>query len=98
MSQLSQPYARPRRGVWRFLTTMAADDGKAKGYANRTHEFVLVIKSSYRTMSRCSSFHPRHLQVSCVQQELNMTCSFVQLTACRTGLGPRVHCWCHYRC
>jgi hypothetical protein len=47
---------RRNRG-WRFhYQPMAAEGGKTKGYANRTQEFILVIKYSYNTMNRCSSF------------------------------------------
>lgn len=55
---------------------MAAEGGKTKGYANRTQEFILVIKILLQHHEQVFFIRSRHPQVSCVQQELSMISSF----------------------
>ena len=53
---------------------MASQGENAKGYANRTHEFILVIEYSYNNDQELF-IRSHHHHVSCVHQELNVTSS-----------------------
>ena len=67
---------RPNRSRRFLYQPMAAEGGKTKGYANRTQEFILVIKILLQHHEQVFFIRSRHPQVSCVQQELSMISSF----------------------